>query len=104
MIEHVAVLVEPDQDIQPADIPVYDDAGERRGGPALAAAGQRRALPRGQGTSGGALREGILRPAGVPGRGEHVEGSPAGRSGPDHALPSHGQAPHPRDERGGDAE
>src|SRR5687767_3488205 len=27
VIEHVAVLVEPDQDIQPADIPVYDDAG-----------------------------------------------------------------------------
>ena len=31
VIEHVAVLVEPDQDIQPADIPVYDDAGESAG-------------------------------------------------------------------------
>jgi DNA-binding NtrC family response regulator len=32
VIEHVAVLVEPDQDIQPADIPVYDDAGADSGG------------------------------------------------------------------------
>jgi DNA-binding NtrC family response regulator len=28
VIEHVAVLAEPDQMIQPNDIPVYDDAGE----------------------------------------------------------------------------
>ncbi|HEV8612192.1 MAG TPA: sigma 54-interacting transcriptional regulator, partial [Gemmatimonadales bacterium] len=28
VIEHVAVLVDPDQDIQPADIPVYDDGGD----------------------------------------------------------------------------
>ncbi len=28
MIEHVAVLAEPDQMIQPNDIPVYDDAAE----------------------------------------------------------------------------
>jgi DNA-binding NtrC family response regulator len=28
VIEHVAVLAEPDQVIQPNDIPVYDDAGE----------------------------------------------------------------------------
>ena len=28
MIEHVAVLAEPDQLIQPNDIPVYDDAAE----------------------------------------------------------------------------
>ena len=29
VIEHVAVLAEADQVIQPNDIPVYDDAGER---------------------------------------------------------------------------
>jgi DNA-binding NtrC family response regulator len=28
VIEHVAVLAEPDQTLQPDDIPVYDDAGE----------------------------------------------------------------------------
>jgi DNA-binding NtrC family response regulator len=28
VIEHVAVLAEPDQLIQPADIPVYEDTGE----------------------------------------------------------------------------
>jgi hypothetical protein len=28
VIEHVAVLAEPDQVIQPNDIPVYDDATE----------------------------------------------------------------------------
>lgn len=28
VIEHVAVLAEPDQVIQPSDIPIYDDAGE----------------------------------------------------------------------------
>jgi len=32
VIEHVAVLVEPDQDIQPTDIPVYDDAGGEASG------------------------------------------------------------------------
>lgn len=31
VIEHVAVLVEPDQEIQPTDIPVYDDAAESGG-------------------------------------------------------------------------
>ena len=32
VIEHVAVLAEPDQMIQPDDIPVYDDAGRMAGG------------------------------------------------------------------------
>jgi DNA-binding NtrC family response regulator len=32
VIEHVAVLAEPDQTIQPNDIPIYDDAQESAGG------------------------------------------------------------------------
>jgi DNA-binding NtrC family response regulator len=32
VIEHAAVLVDPDQEIQPADIPVYDDPGETANG------------------------------------------------------------------------
>jgi DNA-binding NtrC family response regulator len=31
VIEHVAVLVDPDQEIQPGDIPVYDDGGAEAG-------------------------------------------------------------------------
>ena len=101
MIEHVAVLVEPDQDIQPAEfLRTMTPASPPAIAPA--AAGQRRALPRRQGTSRGALREGILRPAGVPCRGNMSKAARPGVTGPRlyRLMDKH----HiPRDERGGDA-
>ena len=102
MIEHVAVLVEPDQDIQPADIPVYDDAGESGGDrPSLLPvndepyhAAKERVVAHFEKEYFARL---VSRAGGTCRRRRLAEWT-------DHALPSHGQAPHPRDERGGDAE
>jgi len=60
-----------------------------------AASGQRRALSCRQGKGRGALRAGILRPAGQSRRRQHVEGGPTGGRGPHDPVPPDGQASAP---------
>ncbi|MBK9550265.1 MAG: hypothetical protein IPO52_14455 [Gemmatimonadetes bacterium] len=67
VIEHVAVLVEPDQLIEPTDIPMYEDseaAPER-----MPAAQLRRAVPRCEGSGDCPVRARLSRAAGWSRRG-----------------------------------
>ena len=62
VIEHVAVLAEPDQVIQPDDIPVYDDGGGVAGRERGAGRCARRGLSSRQGSGRGPVREGVPHP------------------------------------------
>ena len=59
VIEHVAVLAEPDQDIQPNDIPLYEENAEWPTESAGCAGRDGRGVSHGEGPGGGAVREGV---------------------------------------------
>ena len=99
VIEHVAVLAEPDQMIQPDDIPVYDDGAEWPAESVAPPGVMRRGLPSRQGPGRGPVREGVPHPPRQPRRGQHVQGGAPGEHRPHHAVPADGQARIPRETR-----
>ena len=103
VIEHVAVLAEPDQTIQPNDIPVYDDSDEwpaddRGASSAVMDEAYHVAKDR---VVAQFEKEYLTRLVG-PGRRQHVQGRAAGEHRPHHALSADGQArvPPRREPRG----
>ena len=104
VIEHVAVLAEPDQIIQPNDIPVYDDGSEWPAESVGARRGHGRGVSSGQGPGGRAVREGVPDSPDQPSGREHVQGGAPREHRPDDAIPVDGQARiparrQPRDRR-----
>ena len=92
VIEHVAVLAEPDQTIQPNDIPVYDDGQEWPAESVVSAAVMDEAYHSAKDRVVAQFEKEYLTRLVTPGRGQHVEGRAAGEHRPHDALPPDGQA------------